>query len=332
MSAPKRHHYVPQMYLERFAGPDGRLLVRRRDGKTFTTKPRNVAVETGFYDVDVGNGSVSKEVEHMLSDLEGLTAHALRSIDQTGKAPAPGSEERDVLSAFLAMQHVRTPVQRQRILFWDRLAQYLDGRELSPDLVASFLRDVHLREEPSDAEVRSALTFAQGGGVPKQPPDKNESISLMLNSLPKLAATIDRYVWTVEHERKGRLITSDAPLVLWRPPSHRDQFEGIGIETATEIRLPLDPTKQLVLSRTTRPPSVRVSPRRADECNRVVMADCHQFCIANPSDEPRVSQVPMKEHHPVMRFNAAPFSIRHEDGSLEDQGDRELFHMWVPRG
>jgi len=52
VSRPKRHHYVPRNYLERFA--DGsRILVRRRDGASFPTNCINVAVESGFYDVDL---------------------------------------------------------------------------------------------------------------------------------------------------------------------------------------------------------------------------------------------------------------------------------------
>lgn len=316
------------MYLKRFCGPDGQLFVQRRDGATFETGTNNIAVECGFYDVDVGDGEVSKHVEYLLGDLEGKAAEALSSIDATGKAPAPGTEERDVLSAFLATQHTRTPEQRERVSFWEHLEEYLGGAEPTFDLVKSFLSDEHLHEEPSDLEVQTVLSVVQvGSTMPGGPLDKNASIDLMISGLPGLADVISSYNWTVEHERKGRLITSDSPLILWRPPTPRDEFEGIGLESATELRFPLDPEKQLVLSRLNRPPSVRITPRRAVECNATVIADCHRFCIATPANRSRVVETPMKDHHPVMRFNTAPLYVRNEEGQLERQNDQEIIHM-----
>lgn len=63
---PKRHHHVPRRYLERFA-VDGKVLVRRRDGKTFETNPVNVAVESGFYDVSGRTGGKPADVEGILA-------------------------------------------------------------------------------------------------------------------------------------------------------------------------------------------------------------------------------------------------------------------------
>jgi hypothetical protein len=47
---PKRHHQVPQFYLERWAA-NGKVAVRWRDGKEYETSPKIVAVESGFYDI-----------------------------------------------------------------------------------------------------------------------------------------------------------------------------------------------------------------------------------------------------------------------------------------
>lgn len=331
MAEPKRHHYVPKMYLDRFAESEGLLVVRRRDGGTFTTGANNIAVESGFYDLDLEGGVVSKEVEHVLSDVEGSAASAIRAIDQTGKAPERGSEERLALAVYLAIQHTRTPQQRERVLFPTRLMDYLDGRKLSADLVAAFLREVHLKTEPSESEVAGAFMYAEAAAVSGEQLGPNFSIALMLRGLPTLVPALEEFEWTVEYDRKGRLITSDAPLVQWRRPSQRDDFEGFGIDGASEIRFPLDPSHQLVLSRARRPPAVRVTPERSTECNIDMVAGCHRFCIATPRNEARLSKLAMRDHHPVLRFNAGPLVQQRTDGSLEDVGT-DVMHAWVPRG
>jgi hypothetical protein len=48
----------------------------------------------------------------------------------------------------------------------------------------------------------------------------------------------------------------------------RHEFEGFGIETAEEIRFPLDPGKQLVVTRNVRTPSARVNPARSGATNQ----------------------------------------------------------------
>ena len=49
---------------------------------------------------------------------------------------------------------------------------------------------------------------------------------IMLSSLSDHAPRLAALQWCVEHDRKERFVTSDTPLVLWRTPTHRDEFEG----------------------------------------------------------------------------------------------------------
>jgi len=106
----------PVAVAERFADGD-QVFVRRRDGTTFTTNCINVAVESGFYDVELEGGGKSKKVEEILADVEGATTGVFRMIDNTMEAPPHGADERDILSVYLALQMTRTPEQRERICF-----------------------------------------------------------------------------------------------------------------------------------------------------------------------------------------------------------------------
>jgi hypothetical protein len=328
VAGPKRHHYVPRNYLERFAD-SSQLFVRRRDGTNFTTSCVNVAVESGFYDIELPGGGKSKEVEEVLADIEGSTAQVLRSIDDTERAPSLGSHDREVLSVYLALQMTRTPEQRERILFPERLAVFLDGRELTRDLVASYLAEHHLGFTPTDSEVEGAWTFASVALQERSKLTPELSMRIMLDMVGTLAPRLAALHWCVEHDRKQRFVTSDSPLVLWRPPTHRDGFEGFGIDTSNEIRLPLDPGKQLVLSKTPRTPAARVNPSRSRACNQDVAFACHHVIAAHPRERERLAELELPAKRPTLRFNTGPLLRRLPDGETVEDG--EVLHMWVPR-
>lgn len=328
VAGAKRHHSVPRNYLERFAQGD-QLFVRRRDGATFTTNCINVAVESGFYDVALEDGSRSKQVEETLADVEAATTAVFRVIDETGEPPPPGAEEREVLSIYLAFQMTRTPEQRERTLFPERLAAYLDGRDLTRDSVAAYLADHHLGFSPGANEIDAAFDFASVALQDRSILTPEFSMQMMLRSVAGLAPRLAGFHWCVEHDRKQRFITSDTPLVLWRTPTHRDEFEGFGIETAEEIRFPLDPAKQLVLTPRTRTPSARVQPARSAAANQDAALACHNFVVAHPSQRARVAQLELPPRRPTLRFNTGPLLRRQPDGTTIEDG--EVLHMWVPR-
>ncbi len=315
------------MYLNRF-GDDGQVFVRRRDRSTFVSNTINVAVEAGFYDLDV-TAPNPRHVEEMLSDIEGATAGVLRAIDDRGAAPAPESDDRETLAVYLALQMNRTPEQRERTLFTERLAEYLDGRDLTHDLVWTYLADVHLGFSPTDNEVEAAFTLATVAMSDRDVLTPEFSIQMMLRSVELLAPRMTQFHWCVEHDRKQRFATSDAPLVLWRPPTPRDRFEGFGVETADEIRFPLDPSKQLVLSRSVRSPSVRVAPDRVAACNQDLAYACHRFVLCHPRDRARLEHLDLPSKRPTLRFNTGSLLRRLPDGRTVE--DAEVLHTWVPR-
>jgi hypothetical protein len=328
VSGAKRQHYVPRSYLTRFASDD-KVFVRRRDGKTFTANCRNVAVETGFYDIDLPSGDKSKVVEETLADVEDATARAMRVIDDAGEAPAPATSERETLAVFLALQLTRTPETRERLLFPQRLAQHLDGREVTREAVRSYLTDHHLGFAPSDREVEGAWTFAVAALQGELAITREDSMRLMPSMVTELAPRLNSMWWSVEHDRKGRLMTSDSPFVMWRTPTDRDEFEGFGIDNAEELRFPLDPSKQLVLSRTARSPAARVAQVRVATCNQDMAFASHTFLVGHPKDRQRIEALELPTRRPILRFNVGPLLRRLEGGQLVEDG--EMLHMWVPR-
>ena len=327
VTAAKRHHFVPQFYLERFA-ISGQVFVRRREGRPFVSSCLNVAVESGFYDYGMPDGTKSKAIEERLGKCETATASVLRSLDDTMTAPPRGSSDRDVLCEYLGLQMTRTPEERERTMFPELVARFLAGRELTRELMAQYLESDYLGFKPKPREVDGAFSYAYvalRSGFPFNP---ELVMDVMFESLEKVVPRLDALYWTIEEDRKSRLISSDSPLVLWRAPSIRDSYEGYGLDDCEEIRFPISPRAQLVLSKKQRPPKVRITPERSASCNADTALTCHNFVVSSPRDRTRVEALHLRSKRPVQRFDLGPLIKEYPDGTRETS---EVIHMWVPR-
>ncbi len=323
----KRHHQVPRAYLNRFG--DGEIVrVRRRDGNSYETGTTNVAVECGFYDVPDGQGGKSSEVEDRLAVVDGAAAEAMAAIDQHGRPPGEGSDERFTLAVFLGLQITRTTRHREQVMFPERVAEWAAGRELTEELVAKFLAQEHLGFAPRPREAEGAFLYVskalEDGGATSE-----FAISMMLRVVEALVPRLLALNWSVEFDRKEQLVTSDTPVVVWRKPSPMDEFEGIGIDNAAELRFPLDPGKQLVLSKRPRKPVVWVEPHRVRRCNADMADGCHRFLVGSPANWQVLEHLRLPRRAPVIRFNVGPLVVEGPDG--RKVRDSEVLHVFFPR-
>lgn len=329
MSVPRRHHFVPRAYLERF-GHDGRVLVRRRDKpRPFTTSVANVAVETGFYDSQTADGQWSVALERLLAGVDGAGIAAIRTVDHEMRPPAVGSKSRGMLATVLAIQFTRTPMLREQVLVPQRFAAYAGDRPVDRELVARFLSDVHLGFRPDDNEVDAAYLFLEYVLRSKEIPTREFAVQMMLKCVDHVQPALLRKHWSLEVARKPRLITSDAPLALWRRPNSRDEFEGVGVEDAEEIRFPLDPSKQLVLAESERDEVVAIEPDRVRACNSDLAHACHKLIVGHPNRPKPIVAPKLRPIRPVLRFNRGPLYRKRADGTAFKDG--EVLHFWIPR-
>jgi hypothetical protein len=321
----KRPHYVPECYLSAWADENDQVAVRRRDSaRVFEPNTTNVAVEAGIY----GRGNAGQARERIFGLLEeawpDLRANLLR------RGGNVRGEVRATAALFAAVQLVRTREHVAQVEFLNAFAEYSEIRPADRDAMRTFLTEHHLRFVPSDREVEAAWTLAyvslnQGG-----PLSKDEVISMLLGiATRELGPRLERYSWTVEHCRKPMLFTSDRPVMCWRPRSIRDRYEGIGIETADEIRMPLGPHNLLVMRRTgVDAGSEQVQPRRFERVNAGVASQCHEFVVAKRSSAQALEYLPLASHRPVLRFDIGPGIRELPDGSQEPMED--IVHTWVP--
>lgn len=325
---PKRHHQVPRAYLERFAA-GGKVRVRRRDGSAFETDPINVAVESGFYDVTDSAGAKSSAVEAAVTRIEGEAWGALGTIDRTLRPPQ--GPERDALADFISLQMTRTTSHRERALFPKRVTDWAGDREVTMDLVREYLRTEHLGQDPEDDEVDGAFTHVS---VHLQDPTiltAEFAIEMMLKTAALLVERVLALHWTVEVDRHARFITSDVPVIPWRKVTERDHYEGLGVENATELRFPLDPGKQLVMSRRERRASIEVHDVRVRRANATMASACHRFIVGSPKVRAEIDAQHLDRWRPVIRFNVGPLFIPGPDGELHEQPG-EVVQSWTPRG
>ncbi|XVU26460.1 DUF4238 domain-containing protein [Actinoplanes sp. CA-054009] len=330
-SRPKRHHYVPQAYLARF-GRDRQIAVRRRDANGhYVANVKNVALETNFYQTTDADGQSSVEVESWLAEVDGIADQAISAVLAADAPPRPGTRERLDLATVMAIQMARTPETRERLLFTDRLATYAAGQEVTLALVHRFLTERHLQFVPEDSEVQGAFDLYHAAALMGKNVTKDDAIDIALSAAPDLAIPLASKRWTLEVARKPRFMTSDSPLVLWRPPTSRDAFEGIGVETAHEIRFPLDDGHQLVLvdPANVRPVTVRVEPDRVRQCNADLASASHTIVMAHPDRTKQLKEVPLARQRPVLRFNTGPLYERNHVGDLVSKG--EVLHTWIQR-
>src|SRR4051794_33537687 len=103
---PKRHHYLPQFYLDGFTRGGLLWLFDRKKNEFRKQTPINTAVESGFYTIRTMDGSNSDAVEETLAMIEGAVKPAIDRLD----AGAPISDEdRGWTATFIATLFLRTP-------------------------------------------------------------------------------------------------------------------------------------------------------------------------------------------------------------------------------
>jgi hypothetical protein len=324
-SQTKRPHFVPACYLRAWSDDKDQVAVRRRGAtKVFTPAVVNVAVEAGVY----GRASDGQVREEMFEHMENIWPDLRNALlDRGGRLPAP---QRDAISVFAALQFIRTRESLAQAEFLSAFAAFSSQRPVSRDAVRHFLTEQHLHFVPTDAEVEGAWTFACVVLNQREPPTKDETMAMLVDvAVHQIGPRLKRMRWTVEHCRKPNLFTSDRPVMCWRPRSARDAYEGIGVDSAEEVRLPLTPRDLLVMRPTGDDAGVQeVQPKRFARVNAGVMSQCHEFLVATPPRSRELELLPVARHRPTLRFNVGPGTRVMPDGREEPMGD--IVHMWIP--
>jgi hypothetical protein len=327
----KRHHYVPESYLRAWADDKGQIAVRRRDrADAFCTSTINVAVESDLYAFPTDEG-MDDALEVALAAVEGpLSGHLAELRD--GRTPRKGTEGRAEISYLLALQLVRTPEHLDSVMFPVEAAEFTNERPISRDGMERFLTEVYLGESPSEGEIQGALDFTNYQLMRVGLPTKQEAFSTFFRiASEELAPRLAKMAWATEVCLSSTFFTTDRPVVVWKRPSRRPENQGIGIESADEVRFPLGPNHLLVLRPRFPEHRTFVDAERVAEVNRHLVSACYRMSIGTPGDKSILEQLRLRTVRPAIRFNSGSLYRNDGQGEIVDTGQTVL-HMYTPQG
>lgn len=217
MSKRVRSHCVPKLYLKRFVSQSDRAKVIHRydktTGESVATGINGIAVERGYYDFALRNGTLS-QLEPELSKIEGPSNTAIDELLKAGTPVGISQECKGYLAAFVALQMLRGPLNRLLLVQAD-----------------SFMKTMGIggdEELPEQTENELKRQHAVG----------------MADCLPGFTGMLLDCVWTMQHNTTGwPLWTSDSPVCMFHPLG---LCPGLGVP-GTWITMPLTPSHVLRL-------------------------------------------------------------------------------------
>jgi hypothetical protein len=219
VSAPKKHHYVPEFYLKRWAGEDRRVSeFRRFQGKL--AHRRRFPSETGFelelYSIRSHTDQNRRQIieNRLMSNIDNGAARALDYMEENGKPPLD-EKNRNAWTRFLLSLIHRSPSQIEKMR--SAIAANRDDvlRSLAP-------RYAELRSK-ADPETFEEYLARDNGRI-----DEESLLPLMQGVLgsKKVGTTLIRMTWGIirfELPFHG-FLTSDIPIMLSNGLGHQDAF------------------------------------------------------------------------------------------------------------
>ena len=233
----ENHHFVPQSYLRNWCAADGKMWVHPLDGRSgFRATPQNFATEKGLHDTSDIPELADFDFEGELSTVEGL--YSSRWLDFFNDTTNPRTKMN--ISRFIALFHLRNPIQRETIrevnAGFRALVERVGDQEkidfITPDGKTLSVRTQDIRNFTTDTPINIKTGF----------------LVQMRTAVEDLAKVLFARKWGVIYAPDSApvFITSDCPVVLHRGTSTRENF---GFRTpGTEITFPISPSKMLKIS------------------------------------------------------------------------------------
>lgn len=308
MKRARKHHYIPEFYLRRFADGSGKVSMHRRSkAKPFLVPARTAAHELDFYTGTAGDGEPTLVVEELLGKIESNAAPALDHFVKNG---FPLSRfDREAISLFIGMQLVRTPEFRrgsEAIADAAIKGQILSEiRHLNRDAIRDFLVEHGL--DSSDDTVDAIYDFSRDPSQVRVAPSKNDLLKQMVTIGLDAGKTLEQMSWHVLRCPAPYFLTSDHP-VVFLPPRDSEGYPGLGMLTAEAIVFPIDPQHLLMMLHDDLRNNfvLDVSRDVVEACNRLVAHNCLQFTIHHPSHE-AMRGIVLAKRRPIMQIYAPEF-------------------------
>jgi Protein of unknown function (DUF4238) len=231
----RRHHYLPQFYLQNFTGQDGLVCLFDRETKTFRKQqPLNTALERDFYTITDKQGLKSDGIEQMLSRLEAVSRGVIARLDaqHTGWE---NEQERVSFAIFIAFFYCRTPTfdKEQTALAEHLYRVWMKANHPTAEVTAQWFAEFAKEsgEEVDGATIENFFKAVQDDDYDVEVP-RQYVIKLMGDAALHLAEVLLTLNWTfVVAPPDLAFITSDAPFVIAPPPGLENDWRAYGVLT-----------------------------------------------------------------------------------------------------
>ncbi|MHC4158140.1 MAG: DUF4238 domain-containing protein [Planctomycetota bacterium] len=276
MSDPKKHHFLPQFYLNgfRITPQTSKYAQIQITPKTPTPEPflsaiKDTGCEFNYHTVAPDPAFKDrKSLETSFAEIEGRQAEVIKSVLSNRKI---SFEEKQVLAFFVSIMRVRVPSYKRYI------EQFL--QENVQSMTQMELRKGRLPKPP---KVIEDLIKEQGGDIFKVLEVKISNWMIlyqMFNTVvgSNISSIIEKMNFSlVEAPNDNQFITCDSPVTLYVPDYQVRKPYGIGLlDREVEVCIPLNKQYLLLVSWQQLPLHQIASRNNVAEFNRrtIIMAD-----------------------------------------------------------
>jgi len=232
MGKKKRHHYIPQFYLESFTDPRNEPYIwvyEKRNPNVRKAKAVNIAFEKHYYSYTLQSGEKDTEtLENALADLENRAAPILQKIKNEETL---SEQEKEVLSYFIAYSMTRVPNYRKNI---EKIGEKIIKKSMI--ILASdrerFKSTIKGYEKKTGKKTKVPIEDFIKAIMSKEIDVKTSpEFSLgMMGIAKELAPIFYRMRWAfLRATDEYRYVTSDNPLYFFDPTNSQKSFNGVGL-------------------------------------------------------------------------------------------------------
>lgn len=336
------NHYVPQSYLKRWAGENGKIWTSRLlvpDARMPLWKQasvRGLANHQNLYTRLVA-GKESDEIEHWLN--QDFETPAQASLDRAVADERLSAEDWQRIIKFLAAQDMRTPARmlelRKR---WEQTLQST-VEEAVEDSVKAFAA-AKASGEPLDIAPHPFADYIPVKITTSTAPDAEHGTlqvhtiagrGLWLFSLRQLLTNTLRALlkqrWTILKCPEGMSwLTTDDPVVkLNYYSSALYDFNGGWGKPGTEIFMPLGPRHMLYMKVGARPPAkgTILAPECAQEMQRFAVEHAHRYVFSGKEDADLQNMRPRRVSAEAFSAEASQWKNWHDEQAKAEQDLRK---------
>ena len=216
LSAPKKHHYLPEFYLRRFCR-DRTLWIYDAERKEIARRfPETIAIKKNFYSIEGKKVTEKYQAEMMLSQLESMTAPVIDRVDAGGRFSV---RDKYYVSLFASLLKSRVPNFERWISDLNDAVgkQFLKARYTSEQELCEHLQELG-RDSMDDPDLPGRLFDSIHKEDYSVHTPKNWRIGMMLRIALAVSEDIFQMEWTILRAPEATsFVTSDNPFVVISP-------------------------------------------------------------------------------------------------------------------